>query len=37
MKIGARAADEWKIVAESMSRDSREGREYYGYRPGDEE
>jgi ketosteroid isomerase-like protein len=26
----------WKIVAESFSRNSREGGEYYGYRPVDE-
>ena len=26
----------WKIVAESFSRNSQEGGEYYGYRPGDE-
>ena len=28
--------DGWKLVAESFSRNSQEGGEYYGYRPGDE-
>jgi ketosteroid isomerase-like protein len=28
--------DGWKIVAESFSRNSREGGEYYGYRPKEE-
>jgi ketosteroid isomerase-like protein len=29
-----KTVDGWKIVAESFSRNSREGGEYYGYRPG---
>jgi len=29
-------AEGWKIVVESFSRNSREGGEYYGYRPQDE-
>ena len=31
-----KAVDGWKIVAESFSRNSREGGEYYGYRPENE-
>jgi len=31
-----KTVDGWKIVAESFSRNSQEGGEYYGYRPGDE-
>jgi len=32
-----KTTDGWKIVAESFSRNSREGGEYYGYRPGEEQ